>query len=88
MRALKPPGPIDTSLLAEAIVTVARDCLAGSLPERLPAIVDVLAGALPRFRDRPVGASVQPEGPVDGRALAETIDALDRRLPLRPGAAG
>ncbi len=78
LRALIPPFPIDTSVLADAIREVARAQLDGTLQTRLPAIVDVLAGAPPRLRDRPSGSIVQPDGDVDGHALAETIDALDR----------
>ena len=77
LRALIPGKPVATRPLIESIRDVARVYLAGEMPLTYPAIRDLLTGALPRLNDRDAGAPIQPSGTVDGRVLADTIDALD-----------
>jgi predicted RecB family nuclease len=87
LRALIPQGPMSTQTLEAALLDIGRLYLSGGLERDRPAIVDVLLAKVPRLRDRPRGAAIQPTV-VDGASLAQTILALDRSYLVVQGPPG
>ena len=87
LRALIPSRPMSTQTLEAALLDIGNLYLKGALERERPAIVDVLLARVPRLRDRPLGAAIQPTV-VDGASLAQTILALDRSYLVVQGPPG
>jgi uncharacterized protein len=74
--ALIPGGPIVAQPQKLALARVAAQYLEGSFPAQFSAAQDLLAAAVPRMRDRPRGAAIQP-GVVSWQSVLEAVRALD-----------
>jgi uncharacterized protein len=81
------PIPFDSNILRKALADIGRRYLAGTLSAEFPAIADILLAATPRLRDRPRGATIQPDS-VGGATLAAIISALDRSYLVVQGPPG
>jgi uncharacterized protein len=77
LRALIPGPPINSAVKAGAIERIAEMYRDENLERELPATYDILLARVPRLRDRPRGARIQP-ALLTKETFATTVQALDR----------